>query len=225
MNRMLTLVVLVCSVSTLQAADPFAGEIEDGSWAKFRVTVTGDSIDLDLETTIKAVGRTQELGEDCQWIEIGSVDTASGERLEVFKVLFREKDLKRGHVSISEAVRAWMLPRDSEQPMQAGGVELGGLALLFPGELDDEQRAEQRETVDLQGESLDCAVLEGKSKAELGTQTITVSHRTLLHDDVPFGLAGFRKEVQFGQSDQSIVATGELLETGTDAESLLPNSL
>ena len=52
-------------------------------------------------------------------------------------------------------------------------------------------RSDETETVDVQGELLECDILEGESEAELGDQTVTVLHRLLLNDEIPFGLAGF----------------------------------
>lgn len=223
MNRMLPLLVLACSISTVQAAEPFAGEINDGSWVKYYVTVEGDDANFVLETTIKAVGRTQEAGEDCRWIEVGSVNTASNERMDVYKLLFPEKALKRG-ASITDVVRAWILPQGSDQPEQADRTRIGMLVLLFPGELKNQRKLEDTQTVQVGDKSLECKVVEGETRSELGDQSITVSHRLVLHDDVPFGLAGFRKELRFSGSGPRIVADAQLLETGTGAESLLPNS-
>ncbi len=76
----------------------------------------------------------------------------------------------------------------------------------------------ETETVDLQGESLEGEILEGESETELGEQAVTISHRLLWHEDVPFGLAGFRKEVR-SASGMRIVAEAQLLEMGRDAES------
>ena len=223
MKSMMLLLIVGSSIPAAHASEPFASEIEDGSWVKFHVTVDDDNMSYVLETTIKAVGRTQEAGEDCQWIEIGSVATATGQRRKVVKLLFREKDLGRGDVGITDVVRAWILPRDSDQPVQAAGDQLSDLAPLFPGQLDNERRSHETETIDVQGELLECDILEGESEAELGNQTVTVLHRLLLNDEIPFGLAGFRKEIR-SASGMRIVAEAQLLETGGDAESLMPDS-
>jgi hypothetical protein len=223
MNRLMPLLILVCLTSAARASEPFAGQIENGSWVKFYVTVEGDDANFVLETTIKAVGRTQEAGEDCQWIEVGSVNTASGERMDVYKLLFPETALKRG-ASITDVVRAWVLPEGSDQPEQADRARIGMLVLLFPGELQNVKRLDEKETVQVGGQSLECEVLEGEKRAQLGDQSVTMSHRLVLTDDVPFGLAGFRKEIRFSDAGPRIVANAQLLEKGEDAESLLPNS-
>ena len=46
----------------------------------------------------------------------------------------------------------------------------------------------------------------------------------MLHDDVPFELVGFHKEIVFDPTGLQFTVEAQLLETGTDAESLLPNS-
>lgn len=223
MRQHLLAALFVLMSATCQAEESFDQLPEDGSWAKFYVTVRGpNNPDLNVEFTLSSVGKVQENGQDCRWIEMLSADAGTGARHNVFKLLIPEQALKQGPMGRSDALRAWAA--EMENAVQAAsGNGLAPVSFLFPDSLDDPQRPDEKETVDWQRGKLECPVLTGGSTTQLGTQDVKIEHRYLLAPEVPFGLGGFRSVLNFGP-DNSITVEARLLDTGTGAVSALPNS-
>jgi hypothetical protein len=221
------LAVAVLGVLPLTAAaddDGFDQLTEDGSWAKFYVTVRGtnNDVNLNVEFTLSSVGKVQENGKDCRWIEMLSNNADDGTRFNLFKLLIPEEALKQGPLGRADALRAWAA--EMENAVQAAsGDELAPVSFLFPDNLNDAQRPDEKETVDWQRGKLECAVLTGTSTTQLGTQDIKIEHRYLLAPEVPFGMGGFKSAVHFAP-DTVFHIEARLLDAGTGAASALPNS-
>lgn len=215
--------LLLLAHAAAAADNTFDQLAEDGSWAKFYVTVRGpNNLDLDVELTISSVGKGQANGKDSRWIEVLSNNAADGTRLNVFKMLVPEESLKAGPFGPSDAARAWAA--EMENAVQAvSGDGLAPVSFLFPDNLDDPQRPDEKVTIDWQQGKLECPVLTGTSDSRFGTQNVKIRHRYLLAPEVPFGLGGFQSDVELAP-DNVIKVEARLLDAGTGAMSTLPNS-
>jgi hypothetical protein len=198
---------------------------EDGAWAKFYVTVSGN-IDqtLRVELTISSVGRVQENGKDCRWIELLSNNSDTNARMNVFKLLVPEESLKKGPFGPGDIVRSWVAQEDGTTVEAGNSDNLIPVGFLFPDNLDDAKRPDEKETVDWQKGKLECSVLTGASKSKLGDQDLTINHRYLLSENTPFGLGGFRNQLKLHESGTEIVIDAKLIDVGTGGTSVLAGS-
>lgn len=223
-TKLLAWLIVVAVTGGVRADESFNQLPEDGAWAKFYVTVTGN-IDqtLRVELTISSVGNVQENAKDCRWIELLSNNADTKARMNVFKLLVPEDALKKGPFGPGDIVRSWMAQEEGTA-IEAGNTDnLFPVGFLFPDSLDDAMRPEEKETVDWQQGKLECPVLTGASKSKLGDQDLTIDHRYLLSDQTPFGLGGFRNHLKLQQGTE-IKIDAKLIDVGTGATSVLAGS-
>ncbi len=219
-----TLAVLVLVVQA-SADDSFNQLPDDGAWAKFFVEVSGtDNPGLRVELTISSVGRTQQNGKDCRWIELVSNNADTNTRINAFKLLVPEEELKQGPFGPGDVIKSWVLNEGATDAQPGEEVSLHAVGILFPDSLDDRKCAEEKEAVQWQKGRLDCPVLTGRSRSRFGDQDMVIQHRYLLSEKTPFGLAGFRSDVKLGDSGNELKVEGKLLDIGTGAQSVIPNS-
>lgn len=210
--------------SQASADDNFSQLPEDGAWAKFFVEVSGtDNPGLRVELTISSIGRTQQNGKDCRWIELVSNNADTNKRINAFKLLVPEEELKKGPFGPGDVVKSWVLDEGATDARAGEDVSLHAVGILFPDSLDDRKRPEEKEAVQWQKGRLDCTVLTGRSRARLGDQNMLIDHRYLLNEKTPFGLGGFRSDVKLGDSGNELKVEGKLLDIGTGAQSVIPN--
>jgi hypothetical protein len=216
--------VASCAAVASGADNEFNQLPDDGAWAKFYVTVTGNiDQDLRVELTISSVGKVQENGKDCRWIELLSNNADTNARMNVFKLLVPEESLKKGPFGPGDIVRSWVSQEEGTTVEAGNSDNLFPVGFLFPDSLDDAKRPDEKETVDWQKGKLECPVLTGTSKSKLGDQDLTIDHRYFLSGQTPFGLGGFRNQLKLQQGTE-IKIDAKLIDVGTGAMSVLAGS-
>ena len=223
-----TVAVVICgflmshSCPMARGAEPLIQTLpEDGSWVQFHVNLKIGAQASTPTWILKSVGKKEVAEIPCRWIEMHS---KQGERNEViFKCLIAESEFGKGKNPLANALNVYR--KLGEQPV-AEVPNLAAadpaLALILSGPAEAKP-LEMKESVELQDGRVECDVITGKNKSEIGNIRIEIVHRLLQSDKVPFRLAGAKFEIDADVAGNKFAGTAELTlnKVGKDAKSEL----
>jgi hypothetical protein len=226
-----TLASLLALAGGTARADGFVYQLPgDGWWVKYHMEGTSERNGMQVSTTgsltLSSVGRTQENGVDCRWIEIErKVQRNDTEFTIVTKLLIPEKYLKKGQSPLDHVVRGWVQFRDNEPREIDTSSGIGSSALYLAGPLNEAKKL-AKEEVDSKLGRLACEGVSGKTEymGRFGTTRATVQLR--LNEKAPFGVVQARVDSETERDGQvrKSTATYKLADVGTGATSALPGS-
>ena len=227
----LAAVSVVCLFSSTAQADGLIYQLpEDGAWVRFDLVITSERDGMERtmtgSLTMSSVGRTQENGEDCRWIEFKlQMKRNEAQRTTIAKVLIPEKFLKKGENPLEHAVRVWEKqgdnePRELEDPQSPRTP----LPAFFSGPLKEVKKLD-KEVVESKLGKLECEGLTGHNRFGDDQMEINVTYHTRLHAKAPFGVVTCRmdfEEKRDGNVQETGYLTLKLADFGEDAQSDLP---
>jgi len=232
--RTMTLILVVaCLIVCLGEPPTQASEFShrlpiDGTWCKYFVNTTIAGIKADSAWIVSSVGRKTVNGEACRWIEFRHMSSDEQQTVRVVKVLVLEEAFGP-EKNPGEGIReVWIKLADSE-PMQSEVLPyFERFALMaVDGPTNDVRQIEKKQAVVWQGGKLKCDVFTGSSGVESKAEGLKVklTHRVLVHDQVPFRTAGssVHFEIQVFGQDVTADADFTFVDSGRDAESALPD--
>lgn len=206
---------------------------QDGAWVRYSVEfVEREQEEDDVgkgSLTVSSVGKANENGEACRWIEFNWDVTENGrEQKIVAKVLVPEKHLARGTKPIDHVVRAWIKVGDGEPlPLDVNGMRAGPLPSFLAGPSDDAKKLDPEVVETEKLGKLRCEGLSGTNQFKQGSQEITISYLNRLHEKAPFGIVSSRMEFTSRRNSQRLdsgTLSLKLTDLGQDAQSALPES-
>jgi hypothetical protein len=202
---------------------------EDGSWVKYQMEASFERDGTQLSTTgsltLRSVGRTQENGVDCRWIEIERTFRRNTEFIIVTKLLIPEKHLKKGESPVEHVVRGWVRFADSEPREIDSSSRVGSAALFLSGPLNETKKLDKEE-IDSKLGKLACEGVSGKTEYMGRFGTTRASMQLRLNEKAPFGVVQARVESETERDGQvrRSTTTYKLAEVGTGATSALSGS-
>ncbi|MSR58879.1 MAG: hypothetical protein EXS05_14715 [Planctomycetaceae bacterium] len=227
---------------------------DDGTWVRYNVLLeildAEGAAELNLKgtVTIRSVGRENDNGESCRWIEWKSVQEQGAgkpDRIELFKLLIPEKHLKAGEAPVDHVVRAWhkvggvivpstgeLLDFETETPKKDLPHRLRGghpdLAYFLGGPLMNPRMLDEME-IDTPLGKLACVGV--ASQDSIGNVFKTELYRkweTRLNDKIPFGVAEMKLRIEIKRNGKSAAGGNQrtltLAEVGKDAKSEIPDA-
>lgn len=227
------LFALVVSAA-LPAADACAAPLlqtlpADGAWASYYVTikVEGQPEQSPL-WTIRSVGGKTVDGRKCRWIEMDGSREQDGKSITyvVYKLLIPEKAFGKGKNPFKQVKQAWVKTL-GEDPRQIEDLQRNDpyLNLILSGPVKGVKQLKKKQPVDWQKGRLQCRVLTGSSSFDNKVLQVQLTHRVLLHDEVPFGIAGCNFDLAGKLGNRKLTARVEvtLKAFGNKAKSALPD--
>ena len=194
----------------------------DGEWVQFHVNLNVSGRESMPVWTVKSVGKKVVAGAAHRWIELQSKE---GERNVVtFKCLIPEEEFGKGKNPLANALQVFVKfgdqePREFESIAQADAP----LAAILSGPAEA-QKLDTKQAVELQSGRIECDVLTGTARSEIGPAKIELEFRLLMSDRVPHGLAGATFQIKADLAGNKLTGSADvaLKETGKDAKSELP---
>ncbi len=204
---------------------------DDGVWCRYFVNLNIAGVETASPWVISSVGRKDLGGEKCRWVELKQLSEDSKKTLRVFKALVPENAFGKGKDPTAEVRAAWGQEGDAAPRELSVDGELDTfnrfVMLVLRGPTKNIKTLDTTESIDWQKGKLKCGVITGESSFESdnGELQARLTHRLLIHDEIPFRLAGSRFHIDVQVLGQNVKAGAEfsLVETGTDAKSVLPN--
>lgn len=209
----------------------------DGSWAEYEIKtiVSQNGTEIMKQTgkmVIRSVGKVQEKGEDCRWIEFHTevINMDCGNeamRKATTKVLIKEKFFKDGKNPEANVVRVWLKDGGGEpEEMKRESDEFKNLAETFSGM--EEIKKLVKQPIDVPGVGkLDCDHEQGTVKPPRGDAVLTMPGRAEIwkHTKSPFGVVQLKLEMKGKVSDKEteLVTETKLIKMGHGATSALPD--
>jgi hypothetical protein len=201
---------------------------KDRSWARFAFQYTAKADGTEQAgrgtMTMASVGHVREGSEACRWIEFEMrLKDGETEHIWIRKLLIPEKYLKQGENPTEHVVRGWT-KSDNEDVERAVPIH-GRWPAYLAGPFKDERKLDKQLVESRLGE-LQCEGVTGWIQYKEGDLSTKVKFETRLHEKAPFGVV--RSRLQFevtrdGKVQQTIDATLELTDFGTDAKTALPD--
>lgn len=229
---------LLLSLPSMSAAETPAGLMltqlpPDGSWAEYemKVNVSFDGKEILTGTgqmTIRSVGRLQEKGEDCRWIEFhtkANMKNLDNEMTqdELIKMLIKEKYFKDGKDPLGNILRGWEKEGDQEaKQVEPGSDEFKGLSEMFLA-LEDVKKL-GKQTIEVLGlGKLECDHEEGTVAPR--AEALPGRAKIWRHAKSPFGVVQWKIEIKgkVGNMENESLMELKLVKVGTGAKSALPD--
>ncbi len=230
---------IVCGVAIL---DLHAGGLldklpPDGHWAEYalRQTKTRGADERTRQVghvRISSVGRVTHEGESCRWLELRGAYANPDQPAEVLKLLIPEKHLRGDGEILKHVVRGWH--KRGEREVAPVDAELRGffgspVAFFLRVPLQEiETESKETITVNRLG-SFSCTVDSAFGDLSLPRRRQEYTRprfKRWRHSDAPFGTVRLRFEIERTINDRKerLVVEAELVATGTDAKSQLPEN-
>lgn len=220
--------LVVCSLLFATSAVRADGLIQklpaDGSWAKYRLELTINTSDgertLHSTITIRSVGKLEEKGEKCRWIEIAF---DGPDHKSVVKLLMLEKDLKKGKNPLSSMVRGWWKESEASAVEPLSDPEKRPfLPALTGGPVENAKAADAAVFEFPQLGKVELAGVIGTRRQERDQLVIESRHELRFSDRTPFGGVAINGEFvgkQEGVERFKGKFTIKLVDMGNDAKS------
>ena len=215
----------------------------DGSWVRFRATMShdapggqGEPAKMNATFTMRSVGSETVEGEKCRWIEMelapanppdAQQGAPGGPPHVVCKLLLQEKNLQEGKDPLARIVKGWLKQGDQEpQELTDPHSERAGPVPAFLSAPLDNVKKLDKKTLDTKLGKLECPGLAGQRDYAQGDANTTVKFETRLHDKAPFGVVSSTLHYQTprARGPEAGTLTLDLDDTGKDAKSALPMS-
>jgi hypothetical protein len=205
---------------------------DDGAWVTFQVNVAGDSKDVGLTWTLRSVGTVLHEGKPCRFLELEQkVDNGPQEILVyalgnvTWRVIVPEAAAGDGKDPLARAVKIWRQFGD-EAPLAVTSLDAADpiLAAILRGPVANRKVEERPEKINWQRGELECRVVSGQEELDFFGAKLRLNTRVLRQDEVPFGVAGLRQEIQAkaGETDYTVKIHATLRDHGTGAKAKLP---
>ena len=203
---------------------------EDGAQIRYETEIAiGDqNVNLKGSVTVSSVGKAEENGEMCRWIEFKMITSNEGQdHVVVAKALIPEKHLGKGKSAADNMIRAWIKEENGE-PFEIKDLkppQAVALRAFLAGPLKNAGELEKTE-IDGKLGKLECPGATGELEIESDIGTITINVENRLHEKAPFGLVSAIWKFELKNNGQVLVAgTFKLTptDTGTTALSELPD--
>jgi len=195
---------------------------EDGEWVQFQVNLNVGGQATTPVWTVKSVGKKELADVAYRWIELESKE--ADRSVVIFKCLVAESEFGKDKNPLAHALQVFVKYADQEQrEVETLAAADPALALILSGPAEA-KKLDTKEGVELQNGRIECDVVTGVAKSELGTAKFQMDFRLLMSDKVPHGLAGakIKIEAEFGGSKLMGSAELSLKEHGKGAKSALP---
>jgi len=218
--------------SNLLAGEEFYYPLpDDGVWCRYFVNMNIAGVETASPWVISSVGQKDLDGEKCRWIELKQMSEDAKKTLRVFKALVPESAFGKGKDPTAEVRTAWGQEGDQEPHELTGEGELEVfnrfVLLVLRGPTKNVKAFDEPETIDWQNGKLKCSVITGESDFESKETGLRaqLTHRILISDKIPFRMAGSKFQIDIQVLGQDVKAGAEfsIVESGVDAQSVLPN--
>lgn len=228
-QRFVAMIVLLFGMSGAVRADGLILRLpEDGSFVRYSLqgTMVRDGAESPLSVTlsIASVGKAEENGQACRWIEINMV-RAQGTTIS--KLLIPEKYLQKGEDPLAHVVRGYMKRGDNQ--VQALSERGRGLFLpgVLAGPLQDGKPLEKRTIENDKLGKVECEGVAGVARQQREQFQSESKYELRTSDKSPFGVVSGSVEFVIKREGADRFKgkyTLTLTDCGTDAKSELPDS-
>jgi len=223
-------VAVVAALTLLPATGRADGLIrtlpKDGAWASFYCSEEfDDGFKRDLYVTVQSVEREDVKGEPCRWIEVKNQRPAEWPKGDagVWKLLIPEKHLTPDGDPLGHVVRSWSKTTDgvARRDVAEG---LPRLYLVLPPAIKGLKEVREEQHFDWQkGRLTSKMTLVGAARHVNRVETVRTTYRLALSDQVPFGVAGAKLELESSGGYKGTVQYW-LVDMGTGATSAVPDA-
>lgn len=234
---LIALLVGVCLCPVCRSDDRETKLPEDGTWVRYQES--WERIDSGLShthrVTVSLVGSVREKDEPCRWIEVQVEIPEQGPEhgTYVFKMLFRERDLRENDNPLAGLVRAWM--KFNDKPVyEFRPDELGQLPTLLwaPGVLKHAKAVDGPKDVEYQQGRLKEARARAGELVLLNNPRpdwrMSWEYQVWMHPDLPLGFAEARCTFEMRDNERRMrtrqITEYRLQDSGTGAKTALPDS-
>jgi hypothetical protein len=198
---------------------------KDGTSATFDMKMVARGMEGTGTLTVSSVGKVEEDGKPCRWIEIEmAMKIGELERTVIAKILIPEAELKAGKKPFDNRVRGWINMRGDVKALEQ--KDFGPLPAFFAGPLDNSKKLDAAEVESKALGKLKCEGVSGSVTYE-DRRKNEVSIETRLHKSAPFGVVSSSFDLK---SERNGVLSAEvemkltLKTVGKDAKSKLPDN-
>jgi hypothetical protein len=213
---------LAFAASQLRAEPLLQTLPEDGEWVQFHVNLNVAGQATTPTWTVKSVGKKTIADVAYRWIELQSKET--DRNVVMFKCLVAESEFGKGKNPLAHALQVFVKYGDQE-PREVENIAAAdpALAVILTGPAEA-KKLDAKEAVELQSGRIECDVMTGVAKSELGNAKFRMEFRLLMCDKIPHGLAGgtIQIEAEFGGNKLKGSVELSLNETGKGAKTELP---
>lgn len=220
MKRLVAILAVLVSLilpGTSQADGLFIRLPEDGTWAKYDLTIDGPRT-TEGELIVKSVGKETVEGVECRWVEV----ILDGPTTVTLRALVPESELKLGGSPVKSAKRMYFDEGEGDGPAKiddAASSPLGPFVAFLGGPMDDAEELEA-ESVQSDAGEFSCPGVKGTYELPAGfagTVTVDIELRYADEQQAGFGVVDYKLEFNAGGQTGSI--TAQLKEIGEGAES------
>ncbi len=222
--------VFVLFIFSLSVAGPAIARAEpllqtlpnDGEWVRFHVNLDVAGQATTPVWTVKSVGKKEIADVAYRWVELHSQEAQTN--IVLFKCLVAESEFGKGKNPLAHALQVFVKYGDQE-PREVESIAAADPALaLILGGPAAAKKLEAKEAVELQSGRIECDVMTGVVKTELGAAKFQMDFRLLMSDKVPHGLAGGKIQIDAEFAGNKLKGSVELTlkDTGKDAKTALP---
>jgi hypothetical protein len=201
---------------------------EDGTFVtysidgKFRREGTDNPLSITL--TLASVGKAEENGQPCRWIEVVMV---ASQGKTVYKLLVPEKHLKKGENPLAHVIRTWVKRGDNAVESVVEPERAPFLPGFLGGPLADPKPLEKQTIDNAKLGKVECDGIVGTRRLQREQLVIESKFELRLSDKSPFGVVS--GDVEFaakrnGEEAFSGNYTLTLTDHGRDAKSELPDA-
>lgn len=215
--------VVLSLVPSIGKADGLLYQLpKDGVWILYDAKGSVNDMELDGSLKMSSVGTATENDEPCRWIEFTMVMNVNGQDSTVnAKLLIPEKHLKEGENPVPNRVRGWIKMGADSEAVELTDERLGPVQAFLAGPLQDVKKLEPV-VVESKLGKLECAGVSGLIEFMERGRTSKITGDIRRHAKAPFGVVSVDWRIEVDGSEQGKL-TLKLNETGTDAESELPD--
>jgi len=190
----------------------------DGTAARYSMEIAGKTGGGDVkgsgEISLASVG-TLPVGDDkCRWIEVKlALKINDNEERWLGKFLVPETHLGKGKSLAKNVKRGWLKVQD-EEPMAVSdipGISQGPLAIFVVGPGADAHDLEKAEVQNAVLGKLLCAGHRARHELDQGTESISITYESRLHEKSPFGVVESNMTFEVKNAGQTVITGTALL--------------
>jgi hypothetical protein len=204
----------------------------DGAWSAFQVAIDVEGRTVPATWTIRSVGRVMHQDKPCRCLEMELKCDDGPQQIIVYnlenttwRLIIPEDEFGEGKDPVAHVVKSWQQIGKSDPVLQPSIANADPMfAAILKGPAGKLKVEDAKEKIQWQQGTLECRVLSGSQEIEFAGANLTITSRIFQNSDVPFSMAGMRKELKatVGGMDYEVRIKATLRDHGKDAKPKFP---